>query len=135
MRTDGPAGYDAQRGNVVPRTPGTLHQITLDAVARSADRLVVQGADPEAIDLDALLVSVAEIAHFRMTRDEPDEPQIVRALLDLAARALLWSQSVDDLAGIVANLPADDDDLVEGLLAAMDEQHARTAGARRGESR
>lgn len=119
------------------RLPGTLHEITLDAVARSADRLVVQGADPEVIDLDALLVSVAEIAHFRLTRDDGDEPQIVRALLDLAARALLWSQSVDDLAEILAGMPAEDDDVVEGLLAMMDEQHSRTADARResGESR
>jgi len=113
------------------RLPGTLHEITLDAVARAADKLVVQGADASTIDLDALLVSVAEISYFRLTREHGVEPQIVRALLDLAARALLWSQSADGLAEILAGLPAEDDDVVEGLLAMMDEQHSRPAGARR----
>jgi hypothetical protein len=115
---------------------GSLHDITIDAVRRSAHRLTGQGLDPEAIDLDALLVAVAEIAHFRLTRPDGEEPQIVRALLDLAARALLWSQSVDDLVGILANMPAEDDDTVEALLAEIDARAAqRTADARREDGR
>lgn len=117
------------------RFTGTLHEITVDAVRKSAHRLVHQGADPDTIDLDTLLVSVAEIAQFRLTRADGVEPQMVRALLDLAARALLWSQSADDLAVILANLPAEDDGTVEALLAEMDDAAQRKAGARREDGR
>jgi hypothetical protein len=101
-----------------------LHQVTLDAVRREATALVRGGLDPETIDLDSLLVACSRVAYYRTDEDPGVEGHIVRALLALAARALLWSQSADDLAAILDSMPAEGDDQIEALLALMDEQHS-----------
>lgn len=101
----------------MPEHHSTIHEVTIQSVRRAADSLQAAGVDPETIDLPDLLQAMTELAHARPV-DGTD--QLVVWLLRLAALALLWSQSVDDLGVILAGLPAVDDPEVDALLAELD---------------
>ena len=117
----------------MPDSESVQHPISaagIRYVQHAARVILAGGTDPMSIDLDALLATLAQVAHWRA--DQGEESRIVQALVELAARALLWAQSVDDLADVVGNLPAVDDDQVDRFLAQLDDEIAwRRAGTER----
>lgn len=97
-----------------------LSTITLDAVRAEAIRVVgIDRIDPETIDLPDLL---AQLAIVSANRPEDGDGELCLALVKLAALALLWSESVDDLAGLIDGSAVDDPE-IDALLARMDAQH------------
>lgn len=101
----------------------TLHEITFQSVQRAAGQLQAAGIDPETIDLPDLMRAVAEVAE---SRPEDGQGRVVLSLLRLAALALLWSQSVDDLHDVlggvvVVDVLLDDLDRARGNRPALGE--------------
>lgn len=80
-----------------------LRGITLDAVNASALRMqLIDGVDPHTIDIPDLLLALARVAESRPT--DGDE-KLVLSLVDLAALALLWSETADGLTAMLDDLP------------------------------
>lgn len=117
----------------MPEHQVTLHEVTIQSLRRAVDSVHADGIEPDTIDLPDLLRAMTDVAAARPL-DSEGAPMVL-ALLRLAALALLWSQSADDLGDILAGLPADDDPAIEALLADFDRQRsARPAlGERSGE--
>lgn len=101
----------------MPEHDSTIHEVTIQSVRRAADSLRAAGVDPETIDLPDLLQVMVEVSASRPTDGDDG---LVIGLLRLAALALLWSQSVDDLAEILAGMPAQDDEQLDAMLADID---------------
>jgi len=84
-----------ESGTQIPR----LSPITLDAVNASAVRMMlVDGVDPETIDVHDLLILLARVTESRF---EDGDDRLVLSLVDLAAAALLWSETADGLAAML----------------------------------
>lgn len=79
--------------------PVSLHEVTMQSVILAANALQNEGIEPETIDLPDLLRTMTDVAASRPT---DGDGALVLSLLRLAALALLWSQSVDDLSDILA---------------------------------
>jgi hypothetical protein len=98
-------------------TSGTRSSVSTTPLTRSVGRAYGRSrVDPDLIDLPDLLAALGEVAAER-----PDNVSdaLVGRLVKLAALALLWSESVDDLG----NLAPVDDPEIDALLVQMDERH------------
>ena len=82
----------------VTRIPN-LTKVTLDAVNAAAIRMtLVDGIEPDTIDLPDLITCLARIAESRPCGGDD---KLVISLLDLAALALLWSETADGLTALL----------------------------------
>lgn len=90
-----------------------LAPVTLDAVNAAAIRIqLVDGIAPDTIDLPDLLHAFARVAESRPC---DGDDQLVIGLLDLAALALLWSETADGLAAVLsAARPSDEGQVDQG---------------------
>lgn len=95
----------------MPTNDGTLPRIpdltaeTVEAVNATALRLqLVDGVNPDTIDVHDLLTCLARVTECRFT---DGGELLVVSLLELAALALLWSESADDLSVVLGD-PAGD---------------------------
>lgn len=103
--------------NTVQTDTGThkipnLSSVTLDAVNASAIRLqLVDGVAGNTVDLPDLLTALARVAE---SRPVDGDDKLVLALVDLAALALLWSETADGLTAMLDNLPSAPSDERQG---------------------
>jgi hypothetical protein len=85
-----------------------LSPVTLAAVNAAAIRIqLVDHVAPDTIDLPDLLVALARAAESRPC---DGDDKLVLSLLDLAALALLWSETADGLTALLdpAAIPSDE---------------------------
>lgn len=78
---------------------------TVHAVNATALRLqLVDGVNSETIDLHDLMICLAKVTESRFS---DGDDLLAASLLELAALALLWSESADGLVGVISD-PAGD---------------------------
>lgn len=99
--------------NTVQSDSGThkipnLSPITLDAVNAAAIRLqLVDGVTGDSVDIHDLLTVLARVAECRFS---DGDDKLVLSLVDLAALALLWSETADGLTAMLDDLPHPSDE-------------------------
>jgi hypothetical protein len=89
-----------------------LRPITLDAVNAAAIRMqLVDGVTGESVDIPDLLTALARVAE---SRPHDGDDKLVLSLVDLAALALLWSETADGLTAMLDDLPSAPSDERQG---------------------